>query len=115
MLVLVATLSSALSSLVEEKEVFTLLRRTIKFLKRHEHLSPTLRYDRGVLEHIQARLSEADASQTISLNRDVRADVSPPWDANISPALGLTNGFPDLEFELPAYADHQTGRVEMMF
>lgn len=55
-LVLIATLNSALSNLVKEEEVFSLLRRTIRFLRLYEDLSPLLEYDRSVLEHLQIRL-----------------------------------------------------------
>lgn len=52
MLVLAATYHSELKELIEGHVLMRLLRRTIKFLLRNEHISPTLRADAKILTEI---------------------------------------------------------------
>jgi hypothetical protein len=56
-----------------------------------------LKYDRGVLEHIQARLSETDGSYTISQNEALGVDVSTQYSDNTSLASSTTDRIPDPE------------------
>jgi hypothetical protein len=56
MLVLAGTYNSELSSLVDGTELERLLDRTIRFLKLSEEISPTLKRDGKILEHIRVTL-----------------------------------------------------------
>jgi hypothetical protein len=56
MLVLAGTYNSELSSLVDGAELERLLDRTIRFLKLSEEISPTLKCDAKILEHIRVTL-----------------------------------------------------------
>jgi hypothetical protein len=58
MLVLSATYTSKLSSLVKGEELHKLLNRTIDFLWQSRHISPTLRKDAEILSLIRRRLFE---------------------------------------------------------
>ncbi|KAJ5988543.1 hypothetical protein N7481_003753 [Penicillium waksmanii] len=56
LLVLSATYMSTLSELVDRDELKTLLKRTIRFLLRSEHISPTLRADARILTEIYKKI-----------------------------------------------------------
>ncbi|KAJ5234572.1 uncharacterized protein N7469_003740 [Penicillium citrinum] len=56
LLVLSATYMSSLSELVDRDELKTLLKRTIRFLLRSEHVSPTLRADARILTEIYQKI-----------------------------------------------------------
>ncbi|KAJ5485372.1 hypothetical protein N7539_005360 [Penicillium diatomitis] len=56
MLVLSATYTSALSDLVDRATLERLLKRTIKFLLRSQHISPTLRADARILTEIYTKI-----------------------------------------------------------
>lgn len=58
MLVLSATYTSQLSALVDGDKLCALLDRTIKFLLRSRHISPTLRKDAEILTLIRRKLFE---------------------------------------------------------
>ncbi|EGD94742.1 hypothetical protein TESG_02247 [Trichophyton tonsurans CBS 112818] len=58
MLVLSATYTSQLSALVDGDKLCALLDRTIKFLLRSQHISPTLRKDAEILTLIRRKLFE---------------------------------------------------------
>ncbi|KAJ6123307.1 hypothetical protein N7512_005772 [Penicillium capsulatum] len=58
MLVLAATYNSSLHELVERSTLERLLRRTIKFLLRSRHISPTLRADARILTEIYEKIFE---------------------------------------------------------
>jgi hypothetical protein len=58
MLVLSATYKSSLSDLVDASLLERLLRRTIYFLLRSQHISPTLRADARILTEIYEKIFE---------------------------------------------------------
>ena len=55
-LVLAGTYNSDLSSLIDGATLRRLIDRTIRFLRYSEAISPTLKHDAEILEHIQSRL-----------------------------------------------------------
>jgi hypothetical protein len=72
-LVLAGTYNSELSCLVDGAELEKLLDRTIRFLKLSEEISPTLKCDAKILEHIRVTLfhnpkASPDAAQTLPPN-----------------------------------------------
>jgi hypothetical protein len=75
-LVLIVTLNSALSYLIKKEEVFLLFRRTIRFLRLYEDLSPLLEYNRSVLEHIQARLLGTEGTVTNTFSTSSNTNIS---------------------------------------
>lgn len=56
MLVLSATYNSSLSDLVDRSTLERLLKRTIRFLLRSQHISPTLRADARILTEIYTKI-----------------------------------------------------------
>lgn len=59
MLVLAATYNSPnpeLNSLIDTHTIRVLMDRTIRFLQRHEAISPTLGADARILQHVQKEL-----------------------------------------------------------
>lgn len=56
MLVLAATYNSSLHELVSRSRLEKLLKRTIKFLLRSKHISPTLRADARILTEIYCKI-----------------------------------------------------------